>query len=455
MGKMQVINPVTEEIENEFDTHTPNQVEQIIDDVAVAWENWRRTDFATRAKHMNKVADLLEERADDLAQIMTREMGKPLSGGVGEAKKCAWACRYYAENAEELLKDELHQTDATKTMTSYQPIGTILSIMPWNFPFWQVFRQIAPNLMAGNTLVLKHASNVPESALAIEQLMKDAGFPENVFRTLLVPGRETEAVITNPHIKAVTLTGSTPAGKKVAATAGSVLKKLVLELGGSDPYVVLDDADISKAANACATSRLINTGQSCVAAKRFIIVEEVYDEFVEKFVAAMSKATMGDPTTDVTIGPMARVDLRDELDQQVKDSVAAGAEILLGGQKPEGKGAFYPVTVLSNVTKGMPAYDEEFFGPVASIIKVKDEAEAIMVANDTIFGLGGAVFTGDQKRGERIAKEEIHSGAVFVNSFVASDPRVPFGGIKESGYGRELGPHGIKEFMNAKTVQIT
>jgi succinate-semialdehyde dehydrogenase/glutarate-semialdehyde dehydrogenase len=308
--------------------------------------------------------------------------------------------------------------------------------------------------MAGNTLVLKHASNVPESALAIEQLMKDAGFPENVFRTLLVPGNETEAIILNPHIKGVTLTGSTPAGKKVAASAGSVLKKLVLELGGSDPYIILEDADVAQAATACATSRLINTGQSCIAAKRFIVVESIFDVFVEKFVDEMSKATMGDPTTDVTIGPMARVDLRDELHQQVVDSVTAGAEIALGGVKPEGRGAYYPVTVLTNVKKGMPAYDDELFGPVASVIKVKDEEEAIRVANDSIFGLGGAVFTRDLAKGVRIAKEEIQAGAVFVNNFVISDPRVPFGGIKESGYGRELGSLGIKEFTNPKTVQI-
>lgn len=454
MGKMQVINPATEEIEKEFDTHTPEEVEHILDEVAIAWEGWRQTSFAQRAKYMNTASELLEARADEYAMTMAHEMGKPLSGGVGEINKCAWVCRYYAENAEELLKDDILQTEASKTMVAYQPIGTILSIMPWNFPFWQVFRQIAPNLMAGNTLVLKHASNVPESALAIEQLMKDAGFPENVFRTLLVPGNETEAIILNPHIKGVTLTGSTPAGKKVAASAGSVLKKLVLELGGSDPYIILEDADVAQAATACVTSRLINTGQSCIAAKRFIVVESIFDAFVEKFVDAMSKATMGDPTTDVTIGPMARVDLRDELHQQVVDSVTAGAEIAVGGTKPEGRGAFYPVTVLTNVKKGMPAYDEELFGPVASVIKVKDEEEAIRVANDSIFGLGGAVFTRDLAKGERIAKEEIQAGAVFVNNFVISDPRVPFGGIKESGYGRELGSLGIKEFTNPKTVQI-
>jgi len=455
MGKMQAINPATEELMAEYDTHLPDEVDQIVSDVDNAWVDWRKTSFSDRSAYLNKAADLLEENAPEYAELMLQEMGKPLAQGEAEAKKCAWVCRYYAENAEDFLKDEIIDTDAKKTKVSYRPIGTILTIMPWNFPFWQVFRQIAPNLMAGNTMVLKHASNVPGCALAIEKLMSDSGLPKNVFRTLMVPGSETERVIINPRVKGVSITGSTPAGKKVAAAAGSVLKKCVLELGGSDPYVVLEDADIDSAAQKCAFSRLINGGQSCIAAKRFIVVDSIYDEFVEKFIEQLKTYKVGYPNEESTqVGPLARVDLRDELHNQVTRSVEAGAKISLGGDKPEGKGAFYPVTVLENIQKGNPAYGEEFFGPVALVIRVKDEAEAIMVANDTEFGLGGAVFSRDESRAENIATNEIDSGAVFVNSFVASDPRVPFGGTKQSGYGRELGQHGIYEFVNVKSVQI-
>lgn len=455
MGKMQAINPATEELVAEYDTHSEEEVDQIIADVSHAWSDWRTVSFEKRAVCLNKAADLLEERAAEYAELMMKEMGKPLTDGKAEANKCAWVCRYYAENAEEFLKEELIETDAKKTKVSYQPIGTILTIMPWNFPFWQVFRQIAPNLMAGNTMVLKHASNVPGCALAIEKLMSDSGLPKNVFRTLMVPGRETERVITNPMIMGVSITGSTPAGKKVAATAGSVLKKCVLELGGSDPYVILADADLDNAAKKCAFSRLINGGQSCIAAKRFIVVESVYDEFLGKLIDELKKYKVGDPTdSHNNVGPLARVDLRDELHDQVQRSLAAGASIALGGQKPAGKGAFYPVTVLENIAKDNPAYDEEFFGPVALVIKVTDESEAIKVANDTEFGLGGAVFSSNEAKAEQIATSDIESGAVFVNSFVASDPRVPFGGAKQSGYGRELGRQGIYEFVNVKSVQV-
>jgi len=456
MGKMQAINPATEELVAEYETHTPDQATEIVTEVANVWPTWRKSSFSDRAKYLNKAADLLEERATEFAELMAQEMGKPLAQGEGEVKKCAWVCRYYADNAEQFLADELIKTDAKKTKVAYRPIGTILTIMPWNFPFWQVFRQIAPNVMAGNTMVLKHASNVPGCALAIEQIMIDAGFPKNVFRTLMVPGSETENVIINPDIKGVSITGSTPAGKKVAAAAGSVLKKCVLELGGSDPYVVLADADIDEAAKKCAFSRLINSGQSCIAAKRFIVDESVYDEFLEKFVAELQKYKVGDPfESETTVGPLARVDLRDELHNQVQRSVAAGAKVVLGGEKPEGKGAFYPVTVLTDIASGNPAYSEEFFGPVAIVIKVADVTEAIEVANDTEFGLGGAVFSSDEAKAEQIASDDIESGAVFVNGFVASDPRVPFGGAKQSGYGRELGRHGIYEFVNIKAVQIS
>ena len=456
MSTMQSLNPATGTVVAEYPTHSPEQAAEIINDVNTAWQSWHRTSFEERAELMRKAADLLDERADELARLMANEMGKPLAQGIGEAKKCANVCRYYADNAAEFLADKPIATEAKKTKVSYQPLGVILTIMPWNFPFWQVFRQIAPSLMAGNTMVLKHASNVPGSALAIEQIMQDAGFPANTFRTLLVPGRETEALITNPHVKAVSLTGSTPAGKQVAATAGSVLKKAVLELGGSDPYIILEDADIEQAAVVCAASRLINSGQSCIAAKRFIAVESVYDKFVEAFTAEMKKYVVGDPfDSETTVGPMARIDLRDELHEQVERAVEHGATKLMGGEKPESEGAYYPVSILADITKDNPIYGEEMFGPVAMVLKAKDEAEAIDIANDTEFGLGGAVFTQDEARGERIASEEIQSGAVFVNGLVASDPRVPFGGIKQSGYGRELGMHGIHEFVNIKAVQIS
>jgi len=330
-----------------------------------------------------------------------------------------------------------------------------LAVMPWNFPFWQVFRFAAPTIMAGNTAVLKHASNVPGCAIAIEELFREAGFPENVFRTLLIGSKQVEKVIKHPAIKGISLTGSTPAGKSVAATAGSVLKKCVLELGGSDPYLILKDADLEYAARICAAARLLNAGQSCIGAKRFIVEEDVYAEFLEHFTHEMNKARFGDPfDEESTMGPMARLELRDELHQQVVDSIEKGAEVVLGGEIPHKKGAYYPPTILENVRAGMPAYDEELFGPVASLIRAKDETDAIRIANDTGFGLGAAVFTRNSQRGEDIAELHLEAGCCFVNDFVKSDPRLPFGGIKESGFGRELSIHGIKEFMNAKTVVV-
>ncbi len=452
---MKSINPATGEVIKEYQEHTEEEVSEILQLVQSDWEQWRRTTFSERAGYMKNAANLIRERSEDYAVLMANEMGKALRDGRSIAKKNAWVCDYYADNAEKFLSDEIIDTDASKSFATFQPIGIVLAVMPWNFPFWQVLRFAAPALMAGNAGVLKHASNVPGCALALEQLFRDAGFPENIFRTLLIPGSRVDSVIENDLVKAVTLTGSTPAGKSVATKAGSVLKKTVLELGGSDAYVVLADADVPAAAIACATSRLINTGQSCISAKRFIIENAVYDEFVEHFVNAMKQAKMVSPLDEeITIGPMARVDLRDELHDQVTASIEKGAKLLLGGEKPDGPGAFYPATVLGDVVSGMPAYHEEFFGPVASVIRAKDEADAIRIANDSIFGLGGAIFTNDVEKGERIAKQEIESGAVFVNSFVASDPRLPFGGIKESGYGRELSHYGIKEFVNIKSVQI-
>jgi succinate-semialdehyde dehydrogenase/glutarate-semialdehyde dehydrogenase len=386
---------------------------------------------------------------------MAQEMGKPIKDGRAEAEKCAWVCEYYAEQAETFLQPEIIPTDARKSFVTFQPIGVVLAVMPWNFPFWQVFRFAAPALMAGNTGVLKHASNVPGCALAIEEVFQQAGFPEHAFRTLLIGSKHVEAVIENPLVMAVTLTGSTPAGRAVARKAGEMIKKTVLELGGSDAYVVLEDADLEATAKTCVASRLINAGQSCIAAKRFVVVDPIRQRFEAAFVAQMRTAKVGDPMDEHTqVGPLARHDLRDDLHQQVQASLAQGATCLLGGEMPAGTGAYYPPTVLTQVKKGMPAYDDELFGPVAAIIAVPDEKAAIRVANDSVFGLGAAVFTQDIARGERIAAHELAAGCCFVNAFVKSDPRLPFGGIKESGYGRELSSYGIKEFVNIKTVFV-
>jgi len=386
---------------------------------------------------------------------MALEMGKPIKDGISEVNKCAWVCDYYAENAKNFLQDEVIETDASKSYVSYQPLGIILAIMPWNFPFWQVFRFAAPGLMAGNVGLLKHASNVFGCALAIEDVFKRAGFPKNTFRSLLVGSSLVNKIIDHPHIKAVTLTGSVPAGKSVARKAGSVLKKTVLELGGSDPYLILEDADLEKAAQICALSRLINSGQSCIAAKRFIVVEQIRDQFEELLIKEMKSYKMGDPLDETTqIGPQARFDLRDALHDQVTKSIEKGAKCILGGIIPNDTGAFYPPTLLTDVKTGMPAYEEELFGPVGSIIIAKSEEEAIKVANDSIFGLGASVFTQNVEKGNKIAREEIQAGCCFVNTYVRSDPRLPFGGIKESGYGRELSSHGIKEFVNIKTIYL-
>ncbi len=452
---LKSINPTTGKTIQTYESHSEKGVEKIINSVDKTWYHWRTTSFMYRSGLMQNLAGLLKSKTEELAQLMATEMGKVKKEGIAEIEKCAWVCDYYAQNAELFLANEDISTEASHSFISYQPMGTILAVMPWNFPFWQVFRFLAPTLMAGNTGVLKHASNVPGCALAIEELVREANFPENVFRTLLIGSGQVKKVIEHPAIKAVSLTGSTPAGKSVAAIAGGELKKCVLELGGSDPYIILKDADLKDAAKRCAAGRLLNAGQSCIAAKRFIIVEDVYSEFLEYFTHEMNSAYFGDPCdAKTTMGPMARTDLRDELHQQVVDSVAKGAEIILGGEIPLKKGAFYPPTILENVQPGMPAYEEELFGPVASVIKVKDEQEAIRVANDSEFGLGAAVFTSNIKTGENIAEISLDAGCCFVNDFVRSDPRLPFGGIKESGYGRELSAQGIKEFVNIKTVVV-
>ena len=452
---IQSINPANLQLIKTYQSMLPSEVNNIIALAANAFEEWKGTSFIHRSKLMLNAANVLQKNEEEFSRLMTLEMGKPIAQSRAEVKKCSWVCEYYAENAEKFLSDEVIETDASKSFVTFQPLGIVLAVMPWNFPFWQVFRFAAPGLMAGNAGILKHASNVPGCAIAIEEVFREAGFPENLFRTILVPSSQMEEVIKNEKVKAVTLTGSVPAGKSVAITAGSVLKKTVMELGGSDPYLILEDADLKMAADTCVTARLINGGQSCIAAKRFIVVEKVYDEFEKLFVEKMKLKKMGDPFDESNhIGPQASVQLRDELHQQVKRSIELGAKLLLGGKIPEMEGAWYPPTILSNVKKGMPAYDDELFGPVAALIKAEDEAEAIEIANDSIFGLGAAVFTKDIERGEKIAKEKIQAGCCFVNAFVKSDPRLPFGGIKESGYGRELSSFGIREFVNIKTVYI-
>lgn len=448
-------NPSNETIIQDYAPHSAEEIKLKINATAKAWEGWRKTTFNERAKAMFNLASILNSKKADLGRVITMEMGKPLKESIAEVEKCAWVCEYYAENTESFLSDNTIETDASKSYVAYQPLGVILAVMPWNFPFWQVFRFLAPNLMGGNCGILKHASNVSGCALSIEALVLEAGFPKNVFNTLLVSGKNVNQIVENPLVKAVTLTGSTEAGKKVAEKAGAVLKKCVLELGGSDAYLVLEDADLEMAAETCANARLINNGQSCIAAKRFIVVETVLKEFTLLLVSKMKAKQMGDPFNESTdLGPMATLSLRDDLHKQVEKSIALGAQCLLGGKIPEGAGAFYPATVLANVKKGMPAFDEELFGPVAAVIMAKNTKEAIAIANDSEFGLGGAVFTSDVEKGNDIARNELEAGSIFVNQGVKSDPRLPFGGIKQSGYGRELGLHGLLEFMNIKTISI-
>jgi succinate-semialdehyde dehydrogenase/glutarate-semialdehyde dehydrogenase len=452
---MNSISPVDGAVITEYREWAWKKVERVLSGAAAAQLEWRRTSFEERAQRLKKAAQILRKNAEPYAELMAAEMGKPLAQGKAEVEKCASGCDYYAESGAAFLRPEVVETDASRSFVAFEPLGVVLAVMPWNFPFWQVFRFAAPALMAGNTGVLKHASNVCGCALAIEEVFRAAGFPKDLFRAVLVGSRRVKKMIQHPAVKAVTLTGSTPAGRAVAAQAGAVLKKTVLELGGSDPYVVLEDADLDLAVETCVNGRLINSGQSCIAAKRFIVVRKVLQEFTDRYVALMRQKKAGRPLEPgIDLGPMARADLRDQLHQQVQASVAKGARILTGGTVTGGVGAFYPPTVLAEVKPGMPAFDEEMFGPVAAIIEAQDEAEAIRIANDTSFGLGAAVFTRDVARGERIAKEELQAGLCFVNALVKSDPRLPFGGIKESGYGRELSSFGIREFVNIKTVWV-
>ena len=449
------INPFNETVIKRYEEASAQEVDDTISRTRERWRSWRRTSFAERAQLIGATAKTLRRREAELAALMTREMGKTLTSAKAEVQKCAWVCDYYAEHAERLLEPQSVATDATRSYVTFAPIGVVLAVMPWNFPLWQVFRFVAPALMAGNAALLKHASNVQGCALAIEDALRESGAPADLFRTLLVSGSRVPDLIADPRIAAVTLTGSIDAGRSVGAAAGHAIKKSVLELGGSDAYLVLEDADLELAAKTCVTSRMINGGQSCIAAKRFIVVEPVADEFQERVIAEMKTYQMADPLEETaTLGPMARVDLRDELHDQVERAVAAGAQLLLGGGIPDGRGAFYPPTVLSNVSIENPAFREEIFGPAAAIIRARDEAGAIELANDSAFGLGAAVFTCNVARGERIAATELEAGHCAVNSFVKSDPRLPFGGVKTSGYGRELSWYGIKEFTNIKTVYV-
>ncbi len=450
----QSINPATGAVLETFEETPPEALDRILAGADAASRDWRRQAVWARAERLRGAARILRERKEAYARTMALEMGKPLAQGVGEAEKCAWVCDYYAEHAEELLAEQPRETDGSSSYVRLDALGPVFAIMPWNFPFWQVFRFAAPALAAGNAGILKHAPNVSRCALDIEAVFRDAGFPDGLFRTVLLSNEAAGRVIADPRVRAVTLTGSDRAGSQVAEQAGRHLKKTVLELGGSDPFIVLEDADIARAAETAAQARVVNSGQSCIAAKRFIVVDGVADRFLERLTAAMAARKVGDPLDPATaIGPQARLDLRANLHRQVEASVRRGARLLLGGELPPGPGAFYPATVLAAVTRGMPAFDEETFGPVAAVIRAKDEAEAIELANASAYGLGASVWTADAKRGERIARE-LEAGSVFVNGLVKSDPRLPFGGLKRSGYGRELSEYGLREFVNVKTVWV-
>ena len=451
---IQSINPATGQVLETFTAPTAADVERALANAHRAFGAWRDVPFATRTQHMQKAASILRGRKAEFARTMTLEMGKPIVQGEAEVEKCALTCEYYAQHAQAMLAEQPRETDASRSFVRFDPLGVVLAVMPWNFPFWQVLRFAAPALMAGNAAVLKHASNVPRCALQIEEVFRDAGFPPGLFATLLIGSSAVGGLIADPRIVAVTLTGSEHAGIQVAERAGRELKKTVLELGGSDPFVILADADVPAAARVAADARLINSGQSYIAAKRFIVVEAVADTFTTRFADELHARPMGDPLArETAVGPQARVDLRDDLHRQVEESMKRGAQRVLGGEIPPGPGAFYPPTLLTAVDKGMPAFDEDTFGPVAAVIRARDEADAISLANDSSFGLGAALWTQDRARGERLAAR-IEAGAVFVNGLVKSDARLPFGGIKRSGYGRELSEYGIREFVNIKSVWI-
>ena len=451
---IQTVNPATGEVVRTFDELDDAGVEQAITLATEVFDRHRRLSFAERAACMMKAADILEEDKDRWGRMMTEEMGKPLKAAVAEAEKCAWVCRYYAENAEAFLADEAMESDSSRAFVRYLPLGPVLAVMPWNFPFWQVFRFAAPALMAGNVGILKHASNVPQSALAIQEIFERAGYEPGTFQTLLIGAAKVENILKDPRIKAATLTGSEGAGAAVAATAGEEIKPTVLELGGSDPFIVMPSADVDKALETAVAARNINNGQSCIAAKRFIVHQDIYDEFAQRFVDRFGQVNVGDPMADDTdIGPLAMAQIRDEIAEQVEQSVAKGAKRLTGAEVLDGPGYYYKPGVLADIPEDAPAYYDEIFGPVALLFKAQDLDDAIRIGNATRFGLGSAIWTNDEAEMEKAATE-LEAGCTFINSMVASDPRLPFGGVKASGYGRELSRDGIREFVNRKTVSI-
>ncbi|HEX8925783.1 MAG TPA: NAD-dependent succinate-semialdehyde dehydrogenase [Terriglobales bacterium] len=447
-------NPATGEVVRSFEPLADDALDNKLQIAADTFQSWRKTPFATRSKLMHEAARQLEQNKQQYARIMTLEMGKTIASAVQEVEKCARGCEYYAQNAERLLADDQHQSEPTRSYVTYQPLGVVLAIMPWNFPLWQVFRFAAPGLMAGNVGVLKHASNVPQCALAIEEVFKRAGFPDGVFQTLLIGSEKVNSVILDDRVAAVTLTGSVAAGSSVASTAGKVIKKSVLELGGSDPFIVMPSMNLEATVNTAVQARTINNGQSCIAAKRFIVHEQIAEEFERKFVERMKSLVVGDPMDEKTnVGPLATESVLNDLDKQVQETVKAGARVLCGGKRMNGPGFFYEPTALADIPEGTPAHDDELFGPVASLFRARDIHHAIEIANDTKFGLGSSLWTNDESDRHAFI-EGIQAGMAFINGMVASDPRIPFGGIKESGYGRELSVNGIREFVNVKTVCI-
>ena len=449
------INPATGELLKRFDAHTDAEIESALDRTVSAFEKHRRSSFAERAAKLQHAAEILEEDREHFARIITAEMGKLLRGSVDEIEKCARGCRYYAEHGEKFLSEQIVSSDAGRSYVRYEPLGAVLAIMPWNFPFWQVFRFAAPALMAGNVGVLKHASNVPQCALAIEKIFRDAGFGPGVFQTLLIENETVEKIIRDPRVKAVTLTGSERAGSAVASTAGREIKKSVLELGGSDPFIVMPSANLDDAISTGVKSRMVNSGQSCIAAKRFIVADAIYEKYVAQFVEKMQKMKLGDPVDETTeVAPLSSENILRGVDEQVAKSVAVGAKILCGGKRADRAGYFYEPTVLAEIPEGAPAHREEVFGPVALFFRARDREEAVAIANDSTFGLGASVWTNEPAE-QQFFSRELESGMVFVNAMVASDPRVPFGGVKRSGYGRELGAEGIREFTNVKTIWIS
>ncbi len=451
---LKSINPTTEDVIETFEEFSDAAVDEALQHAYEAQRRWRTSSFGERSARLQATARVLRAQKARLAELATREMGKPIVEAESEIEKCAWNCDFYAEHAASFLADEVIPTNATESFVAFEPLGVVLAIMPWNFPFWQVMRFAAPALMAGNGAVLKHASNVPGCAVALEEVFKAAGLPDGLFRTVLVPGSRVEPLIADPRIAAVTLTGSSEVGEQVASAAGRNLKKQVLELGGSDPFIVLADADLDAAVNTAVRARNQNNGQSCIAAKRFIVEEQVAEQFTRKFADTVNALHVGDPMQrDTNVGPLARGDLRDALANQVERSISAGAHTVVGGKSLNGKGYFFAPTVLDGVSESMPAFREETFGPVAAVIRASDPEDAVRLANDTEYGLGAALWSRDVTRAKELARR-IEAGNVFINGMVASDPRLPFGGIKRSGYGRELGVYGIKEFVNIQTIVV-